>query len=294
MLTNLPFVSVIVPVFNDPTGIKNCLMALSLQSYPAARFEVIIVDNGSSPPIATPPLLPFRGRVEVCGKSGSYAARNAGAKIASGDILAFTDADCIPCVEWLTAGVAELGKHDNKCIIGGDVHISAPTVRTGVALYQYATGFQQKENIVNKGFTATANLFCTERQFAVVGPFDERLLSGGDRDWSWRAAQAGFGLAFAQLAFVDTAPRISLRSAIRQTRRTTAGRKHLRQHGLNIQGNNALSPHRSIGESVAWILKNTDLSSRERLKVLAVASILKGVSWLENLRLSLGGKAERR
>src|SRR6478672_8526953 len=47
---DLPFVSVIVPVFNDPVRLRTCLQALGRQSYPRDRFEVIVVDNGSAPP----------------------------------------------------------------------------------------------------------------------------------------------------------------------------------------------------------------------------------------------------
>ena len=42
-----PFVSVIIPVYNDPERLKTCLQALEEQTYPKSAYEVIVVDNGS-------------------------------------------------------------------------------------------------------------------------------------------------------------------------------------------------------------------------------------------------------
>ncbi|MEO1376787.1 MAG: glycosyltransferase [Cyanobacteria bacterium J06635_10] len=47
MLSNAPFVSVIIPVFNDSKRLKKCLTKLESQSYPRNRFEVIVIDNNS-------------------------------------------------------------------------------------------------------------------------------------------------------------------------------------------------------------------------------------------------------
>lgn len=294
MSSSPPLVSVIIPVFNDPIGIENCLDALAQQTYPADRFEVIVVDNGSTPPLSLRSNRSLQLKIEICSRPGSYAARNAGARIARGDILAFTDADCTPAPDWLREAVAESKLHGPLHVIGGEVLIRAPARRSGVALYQYMTGFQQRENVLAKGYAATANLFCTRKTFEAVGPFDERLLSGGDRDWSWRAQQAGAGLTFSACAAVTTDARTSLRSAIRQARRVAAGRRHLHQHGLVTAGIDSIKPHRSIGESINYIAKNTQLTPFERARVLFAASVLKGVAWVESLRLALGGKAERR
>ena len=91
-----PFVSVIVPVYNDPEGIRDCLTALSEQSYPDDRYEVIVVDNGSTDStrsvISEFPVT-FRIEDEI---QGSYAARNTGIANAHGDVFGFVDADCTP------------------------------------------------------------------------------------------------------------------------------------------------------------------------------------------------------
>lgn len=288
------FVSVIIPVFNDEPGLRVCLAGLARQTYSEDRFEVIVVDNGSTPGVEIETGYPFAVHVEYCATPGSYAARNAGADKAKGTILAFTDADCEPQPGWLEEGVKALRRGSGRYIVGGAVEITKPVRSTGVSLYQRATGFSQRENIEKKGFTVTANVFCSSEQFRRIGPFEERLLSGGDREWSWRAFGKGIGLVYEPNAVVYTPPRVSLQPALRQARRVAAGRYYLRLYDLDHLGPEAIEPHRSITQSLFWILARTDFSLFDRLRMLSVAVLLKGVALLEMLRLRLGGNAERR
>src|SRR4051812_27832091 len=96
-----PFVSVIVPVFNQSEPLRACLRALNGQTSPRARFEVIVVDNGSTDPVSVPTGSHSTVRVEGESKPGSYAARNRGVAIARGSVIAFTDADCVPAADWV-------------------------------------------------------------------------------------------------------------------------------------------------------------------------------------------------
>jgi len=103
-----PFVSGIVPVYNDTSRLVLCLDALEHQSCPTERFEVVVVDNGPRPSLE-PPIADFRqSRVGHEPRPGSYAARNRGTRSARGRILAFTDADCIPARNWIHTGVGAL------------------------------------------------------------------------------------------------------------------------------------------------------------------------------------------
>lgn len=286
--------SIIIPVFNDMAGIARTLEGLSQQSWPIDDIEVIVVDNGSEQPVGLPAEYPFPVQVIRCETPGSYAARNAGAAVAKGDIFAFTDADCIPCKHWLERGIASLIEGKGKWAVGGDVLFTPIDSPTGVALYQMVMGFGQESNIRDKGFSATANLFCTRAQFEEVGPFDERLLSGGDREWAWRASTHQIGMNYQPDAIVYTEPRSTLRGAIRQARRVVAGRAGLRKLGLAHIGDAAVAKQRSAWESVRWILVNRELGVWDRLRVLSVATLIRGAAGIESVRLALGAKAERR
>lgn len=287
-------VSVIIPVFNDASGIARTLKGLSQQSWSLGGIEVIVVDNGSEPPVALAAGYPFPVQVVRCDTPGSYAARNAGAAVAKGEVFAFTDADCIPCEHWLERGIAPLIEGGGRWAVGGEVLFTPIDSPTGVALYQMTTGFGQEGNIRDKGFSATANLFCTKAQFEKVGPFEERLLSGGDREWAWRASTHQIGMTYQPDAIVYTAPRSTLREAIRQARRVVAGRAGLRKLGLAHIGDSAVTKQRSAWESVRWILANRDLNAWDRLRVLLMAILIRVAAGVESVRLALGATPERR
>lgn len=291
-LDSLPRVAVIIPVYNDATGLLKCLEGLAFQTYPGHLIEIVVIDNGSTPPLNLHDAL-LNARVEHCITPGSYAARNAGVRVATGTVLAFTDADCIPHPSWIESGVRALSAADGPHLVGGRVEIIEPAKRTGTGLYQYACGFPQEQNIAQKGFVATANLFCLSRHFQAVGPFDERLLSGGDAEWAWRATRQGFKIVYEPEALVSTPPRISLRSAIRQARRVTAGRRHLKEHGLTGTKSGTTKPYPTSMDAMRWILTRPQFSWWERLRILAAAVSIKLATIIEQLRLGFGASAER-
>lgn len=289
-----PSVSVIIPAFNDQTGVNKCLRALARQTYPAGLVEVIVVDNGSVPALVVSDSAVFRVEAVRCPTPGSYAARNAGARKASGDALAFTDADCQPDPDWLARGIDALTHHSGNAVIGGEVILIDTDRPTAVALYQCATGFGQASNVREKHFAATANLFCTRAQFDATGPFEERLLSGGDREWCWRAATRGYAIVYAPTAVVRTLPRTSLRGAMRQARRVAAGRARLRSLELAHQGKAAVDKQRSAWQALTWVMRNPNLGHLDRLRVLTAATLIRGAELIEAGRLALGGRPERR
>jgi glycosyltransferase involved in cell wall biosynthesis len=73
-----PFISVIVPVFNDSESLQLCLAALARQSYPSSRYEAIVVDNGSDRPEQVKALVElYQGVIYATEPTpGYYAARN--------------------------------------------------------------------------------------------------------------------------------------------------------------------------------------------------------------------------
>ena len=95
--------SVIVPVHDGAETIGRCLDALCGLDYPEHAVEVVVVDNRSTDTtreiVASYPVR----LVEERGVQSSYAARNRGVMASTGEVLAFTDADCIPDRGWLRA-----------------------------------------------------------------------------------------------------------------------------------------------------------------------------------------------
>ena len=90
-------VSVVVPCFEAPDALALTLAGLEGQSYPRALIEVVVVDDGSSPPLVLPRACPLEVRLVRQARRGFglARARNAGARAAAHDILVFLDGDVI-------------------------------------------------------------------------------------------------------------------------------------------------------------------------------------------------------
>jgi glycosyltransferase involved in cell wall biosynthesis len=199
MKPGLSKVSVVLPVFNDRPRLEICLEALEHQTYPKDDYEVVVVDNAST--------VDLKGLVERFqqaqysyeAKPGSYAARNKGLSIATGDIIAFTDSDCIPASDWIERGVSVLRQNPDCGLVGGAITLfyRNPDRPTGVELYESLKGFPQQDYIEQSQFAATANVFTFRKILDAVGEFDSDLKSGGDAEWGKRVARAGYRLHYA-------------------------------------------------------------------------------------------------
>ncbi|PRY21199.1 glycosyl transferase family 2 [Aliiruegeria haliotis] len=189
-----PKISVIIAHLNQLEDLARCLEALVGGNRTAD--EIIVVDNGS---ITDPE--------EVCRRfpsvrllreptPGPGPARSLGARAASGTILAFTDADCIPSPGWLAAVDAGLRAPDRH-LLGGEVQVgvSDPRNMTAIEAYEAIFGFQVERYIRDMGFTVTCNLAMRSDVFDAVGPFGG-LEIAEDRDWGRRAVRAGYHFAF--------------------------------------------------------------------------------------------------
>ena len=94
-----PSVSIIIPVYNDPSGLKETLDCLVAQSFPKDRYEIIVVDNGSTDntfEIGKKYADQFHDTIRFVSENtvqGSYAARNRGIEVSRGKLLVFLDAN---------------------------------------------------------------------------------------------------------------------------------------------------------------------------------------------------------
>lgn len=192
-------VSVIIPVFNDEIRLQKCLEALEQQTYPKEQYEVIVVDNASTIDLRSLVNRFQQSRYCYEAKPGSYAARNFGLGLSTGEVIAFTDSDCIPAINWIELGVSSLQNSSEPGLIGGAINLfyKNSNCLTGVELYESLEGFPQKKYIEQENFGATANVFTYKKIIDIVGKFNSDLKSGGDAEWGKRVARAGYRLYYA-------------------------------------------------------------------------------------------------
>jgi len=213
-------VSVIIPTYHDWKRLSYCIDALSKQTYPQDKFEVIIVNNDpeDSPPELS---LPDNFRIISEGKPGSYAARNAGIKEAKGEILAFTDSDCIPDKYWIENAVDLLRKGVDR--LAGKVELFYSSKKLNVVeLHEKLYAFDQKKYAV-RGGAVTANMITWAKNFKVVGLFHEELYSGGDMEWGMRAKGKGLSISYAPYVVVKHPARKQIKEKLQKIRRVLAG-----------------------------------------------------------------------
>lgn len=293
-----PFVSIIIPVFNDPLRLKMCLQALEVQTYPQNLYEVIVVDNGSDEPIQPIVDTFTQARAEYETKPGSYAARNKGISTAKGTILAFTDADCIPPADWVENGVISLLRTPGCGIVAGPVKIfvSNPAKPTIVELHESLMAFpkeQQNEKLLS---VVTANVFTFKHVVESVGPFNAELKSIGDKEWTERVVSHGYQIVYSEDVYVAHPARSSLRELYQRSVRIAGGfydkRKHQRSPIRVVAGLlwSWVPPIRKTGQ----MLTDTRLKGiRQRLQFIFLEFLMNYAMALERARLTFGAPSKR-
>lgn len=294
-----PRVSVIIPVLNDFERLRTCLEALARQTWDAQRLEVIVVDNGSASDITkvTAPF-PFV-RLEREPTPGSYVARNKGLELVSGDVIAFTDSDCVPEPNWIAEGVAAVRRHGPSAIVGGQVVLFARDAEhpSLAEEFELAVGFSQQLYVEQKHYAVTANLFTTPQVFARVGTFDGTLKSGGDKEWGMRAHGKGIALFYEENAIVRHPARHSMKQLLHKRARVMGGHLAILRERYPawlafslLFGRSFLPPVRRVVRGAA---RSSRVPARQRgvkraVTVALVGASLQAFSAVELVRLQLG------
>ncbi len=282
-----PRFSVVVPVWRQWGELERLLGDLAGQSAPGG-FEVLVVDN--EPPSAPPLALPPGARLVPCPAPGSYAARNAGAALARGGWLVFTDADCRPRPGWLAA-LARAAEAHPGALVAGPVEVESAGARPNPCeAYDMVRGIPQARYVA-RGYAATANLAVPRAAFDAVGGFDPARFSGGDAAFCRRAGALGHALRLAPDAVVAHPARADWAALRAKARRIKGGQ--IRAGPLPLRAAwllRTLSP--PLRDAAAYLA--APHPRRRRLLAVAVRLRLWGVELAETARLLAGGPPERR
>jgi cellulose synthase/poly-beta-1,6-N-acetylglucosamine synthase-like glycosyltransferase len=201
--TARPYFSVVIPAYNEEENVARCLEAVANQDFPADRYEVIVADNGSTDDTAR--IAEDHGATVIdARRPGPAAARNAGARSARGEILAFIDCDCIASHQWLRR-LADGFEVQGVGAVAGEIRIGAPRTEVERLLgsINYLSQAEHLENPIMP-FAATANVAYRRDVFERLGGFDESLRVGEDADLSWRLQRdLGLRIGFQPQAEVE-------------------------------------------------------------------------------------------
>lgn len=170
-------VTVVIPTFRRPLLLERCLRTLERQRLAPLRYEIVVADDGAE--AATRAAVERRRRggtevpiryVAVRGRHGPAAARNAGWRAAAGEVIAFTDDDCIPEPGWLAAGLAALAERE---AVWGRVVVPLPLE---------PSDYQMNAARLQKAEFTTANCFCRRAALEAIGGLDERFTQAWRED----------------------------------------------------------------------------------------------------------------
>jgi glycosyltransferase involved in cell wall biosynthesis len=240
-------ISVIVPARDSAETLPDLLGSLAGQAF-GGPWEVLVVNNGSRDGTAqvaevfAKRLARFR-LVEASAKVGAAFARNTGVRAATGEHVAFCDADDVADSEWLSKMERTLRRHDwvygaldYEVLNGHGGRIGSRPQATELPM---GLGF--------KPYGATANMGISRRLFEAIGGFDEALTTGEDMDFSWRLQLRGYEPRFEPEAVIHYRQREALRGVWRQ--QVAYGRsqpglyRRFRAHGL---------PRTSVARALAF------------------------------------------
>ena len=192
--------SLIIPVYNRAEEIGACLDSCLALDYPAAKLEIIVVDDGSTD--ATREVVqgyPVK-LLALERNQGQSAARNRGAAVATGEILAFLDSDCLAEPQWLQE-LLPYFQDPAVALVGGYV-----------ASYYQETALDRYEEVcspLNMGenpafgltptddfYVPTCNVLVRKDSYQAVGGLREDLRLGEDVDLCWRLKEQGYKLLY--------------------------------------------------------------------------------------------------
>ena len=215
-------ISVVIPTRNRPRALAACLEGLKAQTLSSSQFEVVVVDDGGSAKLDDI----VEGRREALQVSlsqlphaGPAAARNAGARIAGGEVLAFTDDDCVPAPEWLEAITGAVDRSPGSLVGGRTENAltanSSSEASQSVLSYLYVEGLRRTGQLP---FVASNNMALERGLFDALEGFDASFpeAAAEDRDLSARCIASGGSLVFEPAAVVRHSHPLDPLSLLRQ------------------------------------------------------------------------------
>lgn len=199
-----PRVSVVLATFNRPASLERLLRQLAVQTLDPREFEVVVVDDGSEPPVDTALgalTLPYGLKVMRQANAGAAAARHQAILAARGEILVITDDDMQVPAEFLAAHLA-LHPPGSRRVVMGRMR-DAPQIGQ-MPLFErfHARQIGRRGTRRLRGNALyTGNASLRRADYLAVGGFDVSFRLSEDMDLGLRLEQAGLELVLSEEAY---------------------------------------------------------------------------------------------
>jgi glycosyltransferase involved in cell wall biosynthesis len=194
-------ISIVIPALNEEKMIGRCLESLTRLAFASDRFEVLVVDNGSSDKtLIIAESFKNRMNVKILQQTDVRISglRNLGAREAMGDIVAFLDADCLAPPDWLDRIVA-LSSGDGTGIFGAHYLLPEDSSWVGRTWHRY----QEAPKSGEVSHVPAGDLIMRREDFLKLGGFDETIQTNEDYELCDRARKAGMHVqAFPQIGVI--------------------------------------------------------------------------------------------
>lgn len=181
-----PYISVVIPAYNEEKYIGNVLGTVSKQDYPKENYEVIVVDNNSDDKTAEV-AKSLGAEVVACLTRGVSAARQCGVEKARGEIIAFTDADAFLPKKWLFR--IDLEMRDSKLIAFGGSMASKDSGIITVFLLLIYDVFVKINQLFGRHMLWGNNFAVRREAVRAVGGFNVSLSTSEDWELCLRLAR---------------------------------------------------------------------------------------------------------
>lgn len=214
--------SIIIPTYNRLEPLKKCLTAINHLEYPIQKFEVIVVDDGSNPPISEG-LSGFSVNFNLhCLRQknkGPAFARNHGAEKAIGQNLVFTDDDCLIHLDYLKKAAPLLAQHPQCSIVGRTINFYKKNCYSTAsqALTDYLHFFLKSPDNQTP-FLVSNNFIISKELFHRIGGFNQNFHFPGseDRELGERLVQHQYLILFEHDLKIDHAHKMNLAQFTKQ------------------------------------------------------------------------------
>jgi glycosyltransferase involved in cell wall biosynthesis len=198
---NLPKVSVVVCSYNGGQTLQECLASVTRQNYP--DYEVVLVDDGSTDNTRRIAQLFPTVRYVHQSNQGLSVARNVGARASTGQVVAYTDSDCVADEDWLLYLMQAMVDQKADAIGGPN---AAPPADCWTAKCVSASPGGPSHVMMDDRLAEHipgCNMAFRRDKLLAVGGFDPRFrVAGDDVDICWRFADVGLRIGYSPAALV--------------------------------------------------------------------------------------------